>query len=67
MLSFDLGPDPLRRLPALAERLGVSEWDGDPHTLVLATRDAKKYCLFELINALLDRLDKSDQTKPNAA
>jgi hypothetical protein len=61
MLQFDLGPDPLRRLPALAARLGVQEWDGDAATVLFHTREGKRYCLFELINAFLDRLDKLDK------
>lgn len=52
-----LSDDPLEELPALAERLGVKEWDGGA-TVLLTTKTGKQYCVFQLVNAMLDRMDK---------
>ena len=42
-------------LPALAKRLGVKSVESG--TVMLIMGDGTKYSLFDLINALLDRLD----------
>ena len=48
-----------RALPALAERLGVPEYNRDDGpTIMLTTRSGKSYCVFQLVNAMLDRMDK---------
>lgn len=60
--TFQLGPDPLARLPALAARLGVEETP-DALGLNLRTRDGRTYSVFDLIEAALDRLDAA--TKQN--
>lgn len=52
-------PDPLAKLPALAKRLGVLPTDmhtGPPSTY-LTTKSGESYDLFDLVNAVLDRLD----------
>ena len=62
-VSFTDMPDPLARLPALAERLGVGQYR-DPQcgersaSYLLVTKDGARYDLYDLINALLDRVDK---------
>jgi hypothetical protein len=61
MDTFNLAdlPDPLAKLPALAERLGVAplEPKAGSATVSLCTKDGLRYDLFDLINAALDRLD----------
>lgn len=58
-IKFDRGPDPLAKLPALAYRLGVKQIVSDrPSSLVITTREGQKYDVFELINAVLDRLER---------
>jgi predicted RNA-binding Zn ribbon-like protein len=53
-------PDPFPKLPALAQRLGVEPSDGDStNTVVLRMQDGRCYDLFDLINAMLDRMDKA--------
>lgn len=56
-------PDPFADLPALAERLGVSKLGPDrPNdvvTIVMTMKNGDRYSLFELINALLDRMDQT--------
>ncbi len=50
--------DPFAKLPALAERLGVSEAAPDaPASVLLHTGGGQVYDLFDLINAALDRLE----------
>jgi hypothetical protein len=52
-------PDPFTKLPALAERLGVEPTQGGgPGVVVLRMSDGRCYDLFDLINAMLDRMDK---------
>ena len=53
-------PDPFARLPALAERLGVKEC-GSGVSVKLQTKDGRTYDLFDLIDAVLDRLDAAAQ------
>jgi len=54
--------DPLERLPALAERLGVKPRPPDaPPSVVLTTRGGTTYDLFDLVNAALDRLDIAEK------
>lgn len=56
MILFDQ-PDPFARLPALAARLGVEPSDGTAGGgFFLATKDGQKFDLFDLVNAVLDRL-----------
>jgi len=53
-------PEPWPQLPALAERLGVKPDDGaqgTEHRTYLVMKDGRRYDLFELINAFLDRMD----------
>ena len=49
--------DPLHELPALAERLGIQEWGGGT-TILLTTKTGRSYCVFQLVNAMLDQMDK---------
>jgi hypothetical protein len=49
--------DPLEKLPALAARLGVEPKMASMNTVLLITRDGRRYDLFDLINAVLDRCD----------
>jgi hypothetical protein len=52
-------PDPFAKLPALAERLGVKPLGPEGNgTVVLSTKAGQHYDLFDLINAVLDRVDK---------
>jgi len=51
-------PDPLTKLPALAERLGVEPTDkSSSATVLLRVSDGRQYDLFDLFTAVLDRLD----------
>lgn len=51
-------PDPFARLPALAERLGVVPLAaGFRGSVVLRTQDGTSYDLFDLVDAILDRID----------
>lgn len=56
--------DPFAELPALAKRLGVEPM-GDDHapTYALQVSDGRRYCLFEIMNALLDRMDAANGEK----
>lgn len=53
--------DPFRKLPALADRLGVPELTDEDRALggltIISTQDNRHYDLFALIEALLDRLE----------
>ena len=50
--------DPFGKLPALARRLGVGPIDKDETAVILLIRDTgEAYDLFDIINAVLDRLD----------
>jgi hypothetical protein len=52
-------PDPLAKLPALAQRLGVQPLSDGHHVgLMLRAGDGQRYDLFALVNALLDRLEQ---------
>jgi hypothetical protein len=56
--THEPGPDPWQKLPSLATRLGVAPYSGPLQGHVtLRTREGTSYDLFELVNALLDRLD----------
>jgi hypothetical protein len=56
--SNDSLPDPFEKLPALAERLGVTPVEiAAPSTVIMMVKDGRKYDLFDLINAFLDKLD----------
>jgi hypothetical protein len=60
--TLERGPDPWHKLPSLAARLGVTPCSGPMQGRVtLRTREGNHYDLFELINALLDRLDRAAQ------
>lgn len=58
-------PDPFAKLPAICERLGVpafdkAAWQERPKgtaTWVIQTKDGRAYDGFDIITALLDRLD----------
>ena len=52
-----MNDDPLHELPALAERLGIQEWGGGT-TILLTTKTGRSYCVFQLVNAMLDQMDK---------
>lgn len=49
--------DAFAKLPALAKRLGV-EPTAESGGCYVRTRDGSKYDVFDLVNALLDRLDR---------
>ena len=62
-ISHLVPKDPWAKLPALAKRLGVEPMPDDashlPPTVLLTTVDGnKKYDIFDLMNAFLDRMDK---------
>ena len=54
-------PDPFKKLPALAERLGVKPSESKEASVVLCTADGRKYDLFDLINAVLDKIEAANQ------
>lgn len=57
-ISISKRPDPLARLPALAERLGIAPAPIDGAGSVrLVTESGDAYDLFDLINAFLDKLE----------
>ena len=56
-------PDPYARVPALAERLGVKEGE-DLGTVDIHLKDGRRYSLFALINAFLDRVEKATEGIP---
>jgi hypothetical protein len=57
-IRLAIPPDPLAKLPALAERLGVKpRRPEDPSTVVLHASDGQQFDLFELIGAALDKID----------
>lgn len=52
-------PDAFAKLPALAERLGVKPMEKDhPPTWAARNKDGISYDIFDLINAVLDHVDK---------
>lgn len=52
-------PDPYAKLPALAERLGIQPVQaGASASVVISVKDGRAYDLFDIINALLDHVDK---------
>jgi hypothetical protein len=54
-------PDAFAKLPALAERLGVKPMKKDhPPTWSARTKEGISYDIFDLINAVLDRVDKNN-------
>jgi hypothetical protein len=60
--TLERGPDPWHKLPSLAARLGVQPCSGPMGgRVMLRTREGATYDVFELINALLDRLDQAAQ------
>jgi len=51
--------DAFAKLPALAERLGVKPMEKDhPPTWAARTKDGISYDIFDLINGVLDYVDK---------
>lgn len=60
-ISFFSRPDPFVRLPELAERLGVKEGE-NLVGVTISLQDGRQYSLFDLIGALLDRLDRGCQS-----
>lgn len=55
-------PDALAKLPALAARLGVKEHTiADGPAVMLTTRDGRSYDVFALVNAFLDRMERTLQ------
>jgi hypothetical protein len=60
--TLERGPDPWHKLPSLAARLGVEPCSGPmAGRVIVSNREGKRYDLFELVNALLDRLDRAAQ------
>jgi hypothetical protein len=58
--TLERGPDPWHKLPSLAARLGVEPCSGPmAGRVTIRTREGTSYDVFELINALLDRLDQA--------
>jgi len=51
-------PDPFAKLPALAERLGVEPGKGTSGFWV-QIQDGRRYDVFAIVEAVLDRLDKA--------
>jgi hypothetical protein len=49
--------DPLERLPQIAQRLGVQPCDDHRESVFLRMSDGKKYDVFDLVTALLDRIE----------
>lgn len=58
LIETEPAPDPLAKLPELARRLDVAPRGLDrPATVAIEMQNGERYCLFELIHALLDRMD----------
>ena len=56
--NFERGPDPWQRLPALAKRLGVQPVAGSTAgRVMIRNREGVAYDLFDLVNALLDKIE----------
>jgi len=57
---YDRVPEAWVKLPALAERLGVKPLEGSGKFVEIAIQlnDGRRYDVIDLINAVLDRLDK---------
>lgn len=53
-------PDPWKKLPELAERLGVKEGES-LGSIDITLVDGRKYSAFALIAAFLDRLDEVEK------
>ncbi len=61
-ITFAPKLDPLAKLPAIAERLGVEPRGSDSlPSLMLRLRDGRMYDAFDLINALLDKIDAANK------
>ncbi len=55
----DERPDALAKLPALAARLGVKQHTKeDGPAVLLTTKTGLSYDVFDLVNAVLDRMEK---------
>jgi hypothetical protein len=52
--------DPFAELPALAERLGVAPTT-ESKGVTFVVKDGRRYSLFDLANAFLDRMDRAGQ------
>lgn len=50
-------PDPFAKVPALAQRLGVEPMTSDSVSFCVRMKDGTRYDIFDLVNALLDRLE----------
>jgi hypothetical protein len=60
--TLERGPDPWHKLPSLAARLGVQPCSGPTAgRVIIRNREGASYDVFELLNALLDRLDRAAQ------
>jgi hypothetical protein len=60
-ITFEPQPDPLARLPALAQRLGIEPLTDEQRKasgVTISTRDGQSYDLFALLNALLDKIEQ---------
>lgn len=57
-------PDPFARVPRIAARLRVGEAKKGYPGVVLRTKDGKAYSLFDLVDALLDRIDSTLEKLP---
>lgn len=53
--TIEQPPDPWARLPEIAARLGVKPCESAG--MMIVVRDGGRYDVFDLVNALLDRVD----------
>src|SRR5262249_35853209 len=60
LVEVIIPPDPLAKLPALAERLGVKpRRPEDPPSVLLQVRGGEQFDLFDIVRAALGRLDRT--------
>ena len=62
--TFQVPADPYAKLAPLAERLGVKPVDEGAPASVMFMSQGKGYDIFDVINALLDRLDAAENKNP---
>lgn len=57
---FDFPPNPWARISSIAAKVGVLPLDtGHPATIVVTGADGKPYDVWEVIEAVLDRIEQS--------
>lgn len=60
-ISIPKPPNPWGRVSEIASRLDVAPYDGGATTILVTGNDGKIYDVWEVLNALLDRMDDYDR------